>query len=60
MERLHVIAETASELVQDAYAVRKVLNDEISINNPQSEKSEKTQQTEKPEKPEESENTEKK
>ncbi|MBE6867439.1 MAG: dynamin [Ruminococcus albus] len=57
MERLHVIAETASELVQDAYAVRKVLNDEISINNPQSEKSEKTQQTEKPE---ESENTEKK
>ena len=60
MERLHVIAETASKLVQDAYAVRKVLNDEISINNPQSEKSEKTQQTEKPEKPEESENTEKK
>ena len=31
MERLHVIAETASKLVQDAYAVRKVLNDDVSI-----------------------------
>jgi hypothetical protein len=28
MERLHVIAETASKLVQDAYAIRKVLSDE--------------------------------
>ena len=56
MERLHVIAETASKLVQDAYAVRKVLNDEISINNPQAEKTEKTEQTEQEEK---AENTEK-
>ena len=31
MERLHVIAETASKLVQDAYAVRKVLNDDVSV-----------------------------
>lgn len=62
MERLHVIAETASKLVQDAYAVRKVLNDEIGITNSSSEKTEKKEQpeqTEKAEKPEESENTEK-
>ena len=30
MERLHMIAEKASNIVQDAYAVRKVLSDEMS------------------------------
>ncbi|SEL04953.1 dynamin family protein [Ruminococcus albus] len=62
MERLHVIAETASKLVQDAYAVRKVLNDEIGMTNSSSEKTEKKEQpeqTEKAEKPEESEKAEK-
>ena len=29
MERLHIIAETASAIVQDAYAVRRVLTDEM-------------------------------
>ena len=57
MERLHVIAETASKLVQDAYAVRKVLNDEISINNPQSEKTEKAEKAEKTAQEEKTENT---
>jgi hypothetical protein len=28
MERLHAVAETASEIVQDAYAVRRVLSEE--------------------------------
>lgn len=30
MERLHTIAETASNIVQDAYAIRKALTDEAS------------------------------
>lgn len=59
MERLHVIAETASKLVQDAYAVRKVLNDEISINNPQSEKTEKAEKAEQTAQEEKTENTDK-
>lgn len=32
MERLHSIAETASQIVQDAYVVRKVLSDEAAVN----------------------------
>lgn len=32
MERLHAIAETASQIVQDAYVVRKVLSDEAAVN----------------------------